>query len=453
MSLPHKSVATINSPQFINLTPLDINPLMSSCEIKVLYIGKNRNGSFISKQVAEEMAKTLRGAPIVGYYRDKEEDFLDHGDQLVIDGEGIRFNCLTKPYGFVSPDAKVWFQDFDDFDELNNQNITRTYLMTTGYLWTEQFQEAKKVLEQGGRPQSMELDEKTIKGKWATDYKNDIEFFIINDAIFSKLCILGQDIEPCFQGAAITAPEISTSFSLDQNFKTTLFSMMKDLKQVLEGGYMAEEKKTVTTDFSENSNDKNDKETSEKTDFTIEEQNAGSAEAEVNDTPVEAEHEEAPAPEAPAENEFTAESEEAPAEVTENNDLKEKYSLLETQYNELQSNYDSLKQEVEQLREFKLQVDNEKKDELISQFFMLSDEDKKDVIENKVKYTLDEIKSKLAVICFEKKVNFNLTDSYKNEDSMKESEKDVATTFNIDNQEDLTPDWVKEVELHMNGKL
>lgn len=229
--------------------------------------------------------------------------------------------------------------------------------------------------------------------------------------------------------------------------------MMKDLKQVLEGGYMAEEKKTVTTDFSENSNDKNDKETSEKTDFTIEEQNAGSAETENNDTQVEAEHEEAPAPEAPAENEFTAEFEEAPAEVTENNDLKEKYSLLETQYNELQSNYYSLKQEVEQLREFKLQVDNEKKDELISQFFMLSDEDKKDVIENKVKYTLDEIKSKLAVICFEKKVNFNLTDSYKNEDSMKESEKDVATTFNIDNQEDLTPDWVKEVELHMNGKL
>jgi hypothetical protein len=38
---------------------------------------------------------------------------------------------------------------------------------------------------------------------------------------------------------------------------------------------------------------------------------------------------------------------------------------------------------------------------------MLSEEDKKDVIENKVKYSLDEIKAKLAVICFEKKVNFN----------------------------------------------
>jgi len=38
---------------------------------------------------------------------------------------------------------------------------------------------------------------------------------------------------------------------------------------------------------------------------------------------------------------------------------------------------------------------------------MLSEEDKKDVIENKTKYSLEEIKAKLAVICFEKKVNFN----------------------------------------------
>ena len=51
----HKSIATIDSPEFINLQPLDINPLMSSCEIKVLYIGENRNHSFISKEVAREI--------------------------------------------------------------------------------------------------------------------------------------------------------------------------------------------------------------------------------------------------------------------------------------------------------------------------------------------------------------------------------------------------------------
>ena len=103
----HQSIATINAPEFINLEPLDINPLMSKCEIKVLYLGENRNRSYISKEVATEMAKTLRGAPIVGYYKEEKEDFADHGEQVIFDDEGIKFNCLTKPYGFVSPDALV----------------------------------------------------------------------------------------------------------------------------------------------------------------------------------------------------------------------------------------------------------------------------------------------------------------------------------------------------------
>jgi len=44
---------------------------------------------------------------------------------------------------------------------------------------------------------------------------------------------------------------------------------------------------------------------------------------------------------------------------------------------------------------------------------MLSDEDKKEVIEHKSEFTLDEIKAKLAVICYEKKVNFNSDNSDK----------------------------------------
>jgi hypothetical protein len=85
MALAHQSIATINSPEFINLKPLDINPLMSSCEIKVLYVGENRNKSYISKDVATEMAKTLRGAPIVGYYKEDKKDFADHGEQMIWD--------------------------------------------------------------------------------------------------------------------------------------------------------------------------------------------------------------------------------------------------------------------------------------------------------------------------------------------------------------------------------
>ena len=80
---------------------------------------------------------------------------------------------------------------------------------------------------------------------------------------------------------------------------------------------------------------------------------------------------------------------------------------------------------------------------------MLSEEDKKDIIENKTKYSLDEIKSKLAVICFEKKVNFNLDNSSENENSKRDNEKPV-TTFNMGTGYDSTPDWVKETESAMN---
>jgi len=104
------------------------------------------------------------------------------------------------------------------------------------------------------------------------------------------------------------------------------------------------------------------------------------------------------------------------------------------------------------LRTFKQNVENKQKDDLIGQFYMLSDEDKKDVIENKANYSLEEIESKLAVICFKKKVNFNLDDSSENEDNKKETENPV-TTFNVDNREDSTPDWIKAVESTMNSRF
>ena len=244
----HQSIATIDSPEFINLQPLEINPLMSSCEIKVLYLGENRNHSYITKEVATEMAKTLRGAPIVGYYKEDKEDFRDHGEKIVFDDEGVKFECLTKPYGFVAPDAKVWFQKFEDTDDFGNK-IAREYLMTTGYLWTGQYEEAKLAID-AGRPQSMELDDETLDGHWSTNNNTGMDFFIINDAIFSKLCILGEDVEPCFEGSSITAPEVSKHFTkMDDDFKRTLFTMMQDLKHVLEGGYKMEleENKNIET--------------------------------------------------------------------------------------------------------------------------------------------------------------------------------------------------------------
>jgi hypothetical protein len=81
----------------------------------------------------------------------------------------------------------------------------------------------------------MELDEKSLKGFWTKDDKGISEFFIINEAIMSKLCILGEEVEPCFEGAGVA--ERYVHFSFDDNFKTELFSMMEQMKEILnEGG-------------------------------------------------------------------------------------------------------------------------------------------------------------------------------------------------------------------------
>jgi len=124
--------------------------------------------------------------------------------------------------------------------------------MTTGFLWTGQFEEAKSVITEG-KAQSMELDDETIDGHWATNVKNNIEFFIINDAIFTKLCILGDETEPCFEGASITAPDISKNFSreVDSTFKKTLFTMIKELQDALKGGNNMGQEENIEVETSE----------------------------------------------------------------------------------------------------------------------------------------------------------------------------------------------------------
>ena len=446
MALPHQSIATINSPQFINLQPLDVNPLMSKCEIKVLYVGENRNRSYISKEVAADMAKTLRGAPIVGYYKDKKEDFADHGERMIWDDEGIKFESLTKPFGFVAPDAKVWFQKFNDIDQFGNQ-VQREYLMTTGYLWTGQYEEVQSVIKEG-KPQSMELDEESLQGHWATNNKNNLEFFIINDAIFTKLCILGDDVEPCFEGASVTAPQISKNFSktVDDNFKKTLFSMMNELKNALKGGTVDmgnEEKDVVETNFeldaqqNEQPSEPVEDSASLQTSF---EQQKESSEQLPEDTFEKKEEEEDKQDDKESDSDDKQDKEE---DKEDQDDDKKKYSLLEQQYTELSTQYNELKQEQDKLVEFKKNVDNEKKDALIEEFYMLSDEDKAEIVKNKEQYSLDEIKAKLAVICFEKKVNFNSDNSEKIDN--KENEENIIT-YTYSDEESSLPDWVKAVK-------
>ena len=468
----HQSIATISSPEFINLQPLDINPLMSKCEIKVLYVGENRNHSYITKEVATDMAKTLRGAPIVGYYKEDKEDFADHGEQVIFDDEGIKFNCLTKPYGFVAPDAQVWFQEFEDTDDFGNK-ITREYLMTTGYLWTGQYEEAKRVIEKGNN-QSMELDEATLDGHWSTNSNTGMDFFIINDAIFSKLCILGEDVEPCFEGASVTAPKVSSSFSkVDNDFKQTLYTMMQELKFALEGGKNMEienkeaiEETIIEPEVAAEAIEEEVKEEIETTEESIEPETASIEEESVEEPSEEIEEEdgeETPSEESNEEEdaaEIVEESseeevavEEAVADietnVEESAEVAEEFSLED--YNALKASYSELETKYNELKAFKEKVELQEKEDLINSFYMLSEEDKAEVREHINEYSKDDIEAKLCIKCVKNKVNFDSDDKAKNENNVEE-ENTTVTTFNLEDNDSSVPAWISACIKTQNSK-
>ena len=107
--MKHSSIK-LNTPcEFINIT--QINPLISKCQIKVCYVGDdpNRNKSVITKEFAKELAQSLPGSPIVGYFSEETGDYLEHERTLEIKDNRLILKDITKPYGFVDINAKCWF--------------------------------------------------------------------------------------------------------------------------------------------------------------------------------------------------------------------------------------------------------------------------------------------------------------------------------------------------------
>lgn len=379
--------------------------------------------------------------------------------------------------------------------------------MTEGYIWTDIYPESKRIIEKGNN-QSMELDDKKIKAHWSKDENGMPEFFIINEAIIKKLCILGEDCEPCFEGANITAPSIHFSFS--DKFNEQLFSMMKDLKELLEdkGGtkvftrynveigdpiwtslysYVNDLDKTAVIDgiYEDNglfavikNNDtftrvnfsmENDVFTpgkfTELTDYTVAEEpqfdpvkvaefaenfakkkdEKGKDNKENNDNNQKDNSKENPANE-PEDNSNEDEDEDKKKkkvkysleDVVEYGLLKKDFDELEAKYNALVSEKENLDKELASLSQFKKNIEKKEKEEMIKSFYMLSDDDKKDVIDNIDTYSLDDIEAKLSIICVRNKVSFELE---------KGTDMNNPLTYNInednENNEDEVPAWFK----------
>ena len=425
----HISEPIGGSVELINLTPSEHSPLISKCTIKVCYVGDepNRNGTIITKEVARKMAPSLRGAIIAGYYNETQEDFEEHNKRFVgfKDGQPI-YSSNTRPYGFVDLNAKVWFQKF--VDDLKNEQL---YLCTEGWLWTSAYPETKVVIE-AGRGQSMELDKDSLDTSWSNNNNSGYQFFIINEAVVEKLTILGEDFEPCFEGSSITGQQ--TQFSLNDDFKERVYSMLTELQQLLEeGGETSMEQKSTPDTVEEVIL------SSEVEDYAKKEEKEEQQEEKKEETSEEKEEGSDKAEEKPEE-----EKEDEEEDKKKKKDYALEYTTLEERYNELLNNYssletafNSLEAENAALREFKAVIDRKAKQDMIDRFSMLSDEEKKDVIDNIDTYSVDDIEAKLSVICVRNKVSFTAEEETENND---------VTTYNLDESTSVEPEvpaWIR----------
>lgn len=438
-----KPVETIDGIEFLHIEDTDISPLVSKCVIKLVYVGQNRNGSFMSKETLIKMAPTVRACPIVGVWREDIEDFGDHGHVVTIEDGEVKFSCKTVPYGFVAPDAQVWFQKFIDTDDFGNE-VEHDYMMTTGYLWTSQYKEAMKVIEEG-KGQSVELDDESLEGHWANDSESGMDFFIINDAMFSKLCILGDDFEPCFEGASITSPD----FANGVEFTRTLYSMIRELQDAIgnrEGGLNMPEDFVVTSEG----------EQIETVEEAVEVEAPTDVETVATQTEPEPEVEETVAEDGDAEKDFVEKKKEETSETSDSEDEKDEddaeddEAIVDSKKKRcsLESDDDkfaAIEAELEELRAFKRSVENEKKDALINKYHMLSDEEKADVVAHKEEYTLEQIDEKLALIYVRNNVDFSTVDGHPVEENEGADIDDGLLSFSL-NDGDNAGDVVDEIQ-------
>lgn len=188
-----------------------INETISKGRCRIFYKGANRNGTYITDEFAQQLLNTLPYTPVKGIYNGAAADFEDHG-------EG---NSDGRIYGIVPENPNLSWEE-----HLDEDGIARTYATTDIYIFTALYSEAKEIFT---KPQSMELYQPSIVGDW--ELINGQRYFVFKKGVFLGLQILGNDVEPCFEGAAFFSLYNSLKMAIDKLEKTNL-----SFNKQIEGG-------------------------------------------------------------------------------------------------------------------------------------------------------------------------------------------------------------------------
>lgn len=178
-------------------------PNIGRLKVRVFTKYGNRNGSYITDAVAQQLINTaITGStPVVGFFDPSTNTWSSHSGPT-----------LAKGYGYV--ENFVGWQPFQDTD-----GVTREYAVFSVVLFTDYYDEAKKIY---GQNQSMQLDPESIQGSWTT-IQNE-EYFVYTKAKMLGFCIIGEH-EPCFSVSSFFSKNDTEYKTQYEKFSSLLFDL------------------------------------------------------------------------------------------------------------------------------------------------------------------------------------------------------------------------------------
>lgn len=188
----------------------EINTSFDTGVLRIAYVGKNRNGSYISKDTFEKCIKTMYNCPIVCNYDRDTDSIGGHDVEIVTDTEGnLKLVNSTIPVGVIPESSNYFWEMVEEED-----GVSHEYLCADVLIWKRQ-EAYQKIKRDGVTKHSMEL---SIKDGQLND-----GVFEIYDFEFTAFCLLGDAHEPCFESSSMGV------FSLD-SLKNQMEEMMSELK-------------------------------------------------------------------------------------------------------------------------------------------------------------------------------------------------------------------------------
>ena len=372
------------------------NPNIGRLKVRVFTKYGNRNGSYITEAVANQLIEsaTKGTTPVVGFFDPATQSWASHSGPTLANGYGYVENFLG-------------WEPFEDTD-----GVTREYAVFSVVLFTDYYEEAKKIF---GQNQSMELDPFSIDGDWTMIEGQ--EYFVYTKAKMLGFCVIGEH-EPCFSVSSFFSKNDDIYKTQYEKFSSLLFDLKAQVEEAEknnEGGEqpMNEfENKDVVEQVENPQVQEEVQDTFQQTEEIVK--------SEVVETPEETVFEEKSAESEPEVQETVSE------EPSEFEVLQTKFNELQESYNQLQSDYTTAQARIEELEQFQtstntelenlrskneelqtslqtyenqaLEVENNRKNELIEKYEkVMKEEEISDIKDKANDFSYDELESKLAI--------------------------------------------------------